>query len=69
LVDLTSNNGVNVTQSSRFSSARPFLHANENWNGRNTALFASDQMEVSTQVAVRAGYRIDSRWDHGSIEK
>jgi outer membrane receptor protein involved in Fe transport len=66
LVDLTLDNGVNVTNPAGQLGAS-FFTLNENWNGRNTALFASDQWKFD-QWLFDAGYRIEQQVDHGSIE-
>jgi outer membrane receptor protein involved in Fe transport len=66
LIDLTLNNGVNVTNPAGQLGAT-FFALNENWNGRNTALFASDQWKFESWL-IDAGYRIEQQVDHGSIE-
>src|SRR6266478_2470873 len=66
LIDLTLNNGVNVTNPAGQLGAT-FFALNENWNGRNSALFASDQWKFD-QWLFDAGYRIEQQVDHGSIE-
>ncbi|MDB6084747.1 MAG: TonB-dependent receptor [Gammaproteobacteria bacterium] len=66
LVDLTLNNGVNVTNPAGQLGAS-FFTLNENWNGRNTALFASDQWKFGPWL-LDAGYRVEQQVDHGSIE-
>ena len=66
LIDLTLNNGVNVTNPAGQLGAS-FFTLNENWNGRNTALFASDQWKFGPWL-FDAGYRVEQQVDHGSIE-
>jgi outer membrane cobalamin receptor len=66
LIDLTLNNGVNVTNPAGQLGAS-FFTLVENWNGLNTALFASDQWKID-QWLFDAGYRIEEQRDHGSIE-
>jgi hypothetical protein len=66
LVDLTLNNGVNVTNPAGQLGAS-FFTLVENWNALNTALFASDQWKID-QWLFDAGYRIEEQRDHGSIE-
>jgi hypothetical protein len=66
LIDLTLNNGVNVTNPAGQLGAA-FFTLNENWNGRNTALFASDQWKIG-QWLFDAGYRVEQQVDHGTIE-
>jgi outer membrane receptor protein involved in Fe transport len=66
LVDLTLNNGVNVTNPAGQLGAA-FFTLNENWSGRNTALFASDQWKFGPWL-LDAGYRVEQQVDHGSIE-
>jgi hypothetical protein len=66
LIDLTLNNGVNVTNPAGLLGAS-FFTLNENWNGRNTALFASDQWKFGPWL-FDAGYRVEQQVDHGSIE-
>ena len=66
LIDLTLNNGVNVTNpAGQLSGA--FFALNENWTGFNTALFLSDQWKVDKWL-FDAGYRVEEQRDHGSIE-
>src|SRR3984893_12635077 len=66
LIDLTLNNGVNVTNPAGQLGAS-FFTLVENWTGFNTALFASDQWKFD-QWLFDAGYRIEQQVDHGSIE-
>ncbi|MDP8986141.1 MAG: TonB-dependent receptor [Pseudomonadota bacterium] len=66
LIDLTLNNGVNVTNAAAQLGAS-FYTLNESWSGRNTALFASDQWKFGPWL-LDAGYRIEQQVDHGSIE-
>jgi outer membrane receptor protein involved in Fe transport len=66
LINLTLNNGVNVTSPSGLLGST-FFALNENWNGRNTALFASDQWKFGPWL-IDAGYRVEQQVDHGSIE-
>jgi outer membrane receptor protein involved in Fe transport len=66
LIDLTLNNGANVTNSAGQLGASTFTLV-ENWNGLNTALFLSDQWKVD-QWLFDAGYRIEEQQDHGTIE-
>jgi hypothetical protein len=66
LIDLTLNNGANVTNSAGQLGAS-FFTLVENWNGLNTALFASDQWKID-QWLFDAGYRIEEQQDHGTIE-
>ena len=66
LIDLTLNNGVNVTNNAGLLGAS-FFTLNENWNGLNTAFFASDSWKLG-QWLFDAGYRIEQQKDHGTIE-
>ncbi len=66
LVDLTLNNGVNVTNPAGQLGAS-FFTLVENWTGFNTALFLSDQWKIN-QWLFDAGYRIEEQRDHGTIE-
>jgi outer membrane receptor protein involved in Fe transport len=66
LIDLTLNNGVNVTNPAGQLGAS-FFTLIENWTGFNTALFASDQWKIN-QWLIDAGYRIEEQRDHGTIE-
>jgi outer membrane receptor for Fe3+-dicitrate len=66
LVDLTLNNGVNVTNSAGQLGAS-FFTLNEDWNGQNTAFFLSDSWKVSNWL-FDAGFRLERQKDHGSIE-
>ncbi len=66
LIDLTLNNGVNVTNPAGLLGAS-FFTLVENWTGLNTALFASDQWKIDSWL-FDAGYRIETQRDHGSIE-
>lgn len=66
LIDLTLNNGVNVTNSAGQLGAS-FFTLNENWNGANTALFVSDSWKTGPWL-LDAGYRIETQRDHGTIE-
>jgi hypothetical protein len=66
LIDLTLNNGVNVTNPAGQLQAS-FFTLVENWTGFNTALFASDQWKIN-QWLFDAGYRIEEQRDHGTIE-
>jgi len=66
LVDLTLNNGVNVTNPAGQIGAS-FFTLIENWTGLNTALFLSDQWRIN-QWLFDAGYRIEEQRDHGTIE-
>ena len=66
LIDLTLNNGVNVTNSAGQLGAS-FFTLVENWTGRNTAVFASDQWKINNWI-FDAGYRIEQQVDHGTIE-
>jgi outer membrane receptor protein involved in Fe transport len=66
LIDLTLNNGVNVTNSAGQLGAS-FFTLVENWTGFNTALFVSDQWKID-QWLFDAGYRIEEQRDHGTIE-
>jgi outer membrane receptor protein involved in Fe transport len=66
LIDLTLNNGVNVTNPAGQLGAS-FFTLVENWTGRNTALFASDQWKINNWI-FDAGYRIEQQVDHGTIE-
>jgi outer membrane receptor protein involved in Fe transport len=66
LINLTLDNGVNVTSPSGLLGST-FFALNENWNGRNTALFASDQWKFGPWL-IDAGYRVEQQVDHGSIE-
>jgi hypothetical protein len=59
LIDLTLNNGVNVTNPAGQLGAS-FFTLVENWNGFNTALFASDQWKLD-QWLFDAGYRIEEQ--------
>jgi outer membrane receptor protein involved in Fe transport len=66
LVDLTLNNGVNVTNSAGLLQGS-FFTLNENWTGLNTALFVSDSWKWGPWL-FDAGYRIEEQKDHGTIE-
>ena len=66
LIDLSLNNGVNVTSPAGLLGAS-FFTLNENWNGFNTALFASDEYKFGAWL-FDAGYRIERQQDHGTIE-
>jgi outer membrane receptor for Fe3+-dicitrate len=66
LIDLTLNNGVNVTNAAGQLGAT-FFALNENWNGLNTALFLSDQWKMGPWL-FDAGYRVERQKDHGTIE-
>jgi iron complex outermembrane receptor protein len=66
LVDLTLNNGVNVTNPAGQIGAS-FFTLNEHWTGFNTALFLSDQWRIN-QWLFDAGYRVEEQRDHGTIE-
>jgi outer membrane receptor protein involved in Fe transport len=66
LIDLTLNNGVNVTNRAGQLGASTFS-LNENWTGLNTALFASDQWKMG-QWLFDAGYRVEEQTDHGTVE-
>jgi outer membrane receptor protein involved in Fe transport len=66
LIDLTLNNGVNVTNPAGQLGAT-FFALNEHWTGFNTALFLSDQWKID-QWLFDAGYRIEEQRDHGTIE-
>jgi outer membrane receptor protein involved in Fe transport len=66
LVDLTLNNGVNVTNNAGLLGAS-FFTLNENWTGLNTALFVSDSWKWGPWL-FDAGYRIEEQKDHGTIE-
>jgi len=66
LIDLTLNNGVNVTNPAGQLGAS-FFTLNEHWTGLNTALFVSDQWKFD-QWLFDAGYRIEEQRDHGTIE-
>ena len=66
LIDLTLNNGVNVTSPAGLLGGS-FFTLNEDWNGFNTALFASDEWKLGSWL-FDAGYRIERQKDHGTIE-
>jgi outer membrane receptor protein involved in Fe transport len=66
LIDLTLNNGVNVTNPAGQLGASTFTLV-ENWTGFNTALFLSDQWKIN-QWLFDAGYRVEEQRDHGTIE-
>jgi iron complex outermembrane recepter protein len=66
LIDLTLNNGVNVTNPAGQLGAT-FFALNEHWTGFNTALFLSDQWRFN-QWLFDAGYRVEEQRDHGTIE-
>jgi outer membrane receptor protein involved in Fe transport len=66
LIDLTLNNGANVTNPAGQLGASTFTLV-ENWTGFNTALFLSDQWKIN-QWLFDAGYRIEEQRDHGTIE-
>jgi len=66
LIDLTLNNGVNVTNPAGQLGAS-FFTLNEHWTGLNTALFLSDQWRFN-QWLFDAGYRVEEQRDHGTIE-
>jgi hypothetical protein len=65
-INLQLNNGVNVTSKGGLLGAS-FFTLNENWNGRNTALFASDQWKIDSWL-IDAGARVEQQVDHGTIE-
>ena len=65
-IDLTLNNGVNVTNNAGLMGST-FFALNENWNGRSTAVFLSDSWKMG-QWLFDAGYRIEQQKDHGTIE-
>ena len=65
LVDLTLNNGANVTNNAGLLSSS-FFNLIEHWNGLNTALFFSDSWKWG-QWLFDAGYRVEQQKDHGSI--
>ncbi len=66
LIDLTLNNGVNVTNNAGLLSGA-FYALNEHWNGLNTAFFLSDSWKIGPWL-FDAGYRVEEQKDHGSIE-
>jgi len=66
LVELTLNNGVNVTNPAGQLGAS-FFTLNQHWTGFNTALFLSDQWKID-QWLFDAGYRVEEQRDHGTIE-
>jgi outer membrane receptor protein involved in Fe transport len=66
LIDLTLNNGVNVTNPAGQLGAS-FFTLNEHWTGLNSALFASDSWKIGPWL-IDAGYRIEEQKDHGTIE-
>ncbi|HVW67802.1 MAG TPA: TonB-dependent receptor [Steroidobacteraceae bacterium] len=66
LIDLTLNNGVNVTNGAGLLGAS-FFTLNENWTGLNTAFFLSDSWKTGPWL-LDAGYRIEQQKDHGTIE-
>ncbi len=66
LVNLTLNNGVNVTNPAGQLGAA-FFTLIEDWNGLNTALFGSDSWKWGPWL-FDAGYRVEEQRDHGSIE-
>ena len=66
LISLALNNGVNVTNAAGQLGAS-FFTLNQNWNGLNTALFASDSWKLGPWL-FDAGYRIEEQKDHGTIE-
>ncbi len=65
-IDLTLNNGVQVTNGAGLLGASTFS-LYEDWNGRNTALYLSDQYKINSWI-FDAGYRVEQQVDHGSIE-
>ena len=65
-IDLTLNNGTNVTNPAGLMSSTSFALV-ENWNGRNTAAFVSDSWKLGSWL-FDAGYRIEQQVDHGTIE-
>ena len=65
-IDLTLNNGVNVTNNAGLMGAT-FFALNEDWNGLNSALFLSDSWKMGPWL-FDAGYRIEQQVDHGTIE-
>lgn len=65
LINLTLNNGVNVTNNAGLLSSS-FFNLIENFNGLNTALFFSDSWKWG-QWLFDAGYRIEQQKDHGTI--
>ena len=66
LIDLTLNNGANITSNAGLLGAS-FFTLNERWNGLNTALFLSDSWKLGPWL-FDAGYRIETQRDHGTIE-
>ena len=66
LIDLTLNNGAQVTNGAGLLTAS-FFNLNEHWNGLNSALFLSDSWKLGPWL-FDAGYRIEQQKDHGSIE-
>jgi TonB dependent receptor-like, beta-barrel/TonB-dependent Receptor Plug Domain/Secretin and TonB N terminus short domain len=66
LIDLTLNNGVNVTNDAGLLGGS-FFTLNEHWNGLNTAFFLSDSWKTGPWL-FDAGYRIEEQKDHGTIE-
>jgi hypothetical protein len=66
LIDLTLNNGVNVTNNAGLLGGS-FFTLDEKWNGLNTAFFLSDSWKTGPWL-FDAGYRIEEQKDHGTIE-
>jgi outer membrane cobalamin receptor len=66
LIDLTLNNGVNVTNPAGQLGAS-FFTLNQHWTGLNTALFLSDSWKWGPWL-FDAGYRIEEQKNHGTIE-
>src|ERR1700730_18618037 len=67
LINLTLNNGVNVTNPAGQLGAS-FFTLNEHWTGFNTALFLSDQWRIN-QWLFDAGYRVEEQRDQRHIRE
>ena len=65
LIDLTLNNGAQVTRNGQISGS--FNSLVDYFDGRNTALFLSDQWRVGSWL-FDAGYRLENQRINGSIE-
>ncbi|PTQ12734.1 TonB-dependent receptor [Sphingomonas oleivorans] len=62
LVNVGLNNGVAVSRSGFVGS--PFFDVNASYNGRNTALFLSDEWKVTPTLRVDAG----ARWERQKVD-
>jgi outer membrane receptor protein involved in Fe transport len=65
LINLTLNNGAQVTRNGLISGS--FFSLVDNFDGRNTALFASDTWKLGSWL-FDAGYRLENERINGSVE-